>query len=163
MNKFAPLYKGITTGVLMAAFTLILYYTKLPGNSPLQFLAYAIYAGGILWTIIAYSGSSAFTGKFAELFGQGFRCFIIVTLIMVAFSAAFSLVHPEFAEEAATYAKEQLAKEHNKTPGEIEEVVANIKKQYILSVVSVTIFRYLIVGALFTAAGAGLLITRRKE
>jgi len=163
MNKFTPLYKGIITGILMAAFTWLLYYTQLPPRSPLQFLAYALYAGGILWTLISYSRSPAFTAKFSELFGQGFRCFIIVTLIMVAFTTVFSLMHPEFAAEAANYYKEELIKEGNKTPNEIEEMIAGVKKQYTTSVVSVTIFRYLIVGALFTAAGAGLIILRRKE
>ena len=158
MKKFTPLIIGLITGVLMVILTLGLFYSKQPANTPLQFLAYPIYAGGIMWTLISYSRSADFTGKFSGLFGQGFRCFIMVTLIMVVFTGVFSMMHPEFAVEAATYYRESLLKDHNKTPAEIEELV---KKQYTTGVVSITIFRYLIIGALFTAAGSGILMKRK--
>jgi hypothetical protein len=161
MNKFTPLVKGIITGILMVLFTLLLYYTKQSADTPLQFLSYGIYAGGIIWTLVSYSRSVTFTGKFAELFGQGFRCFIMVTLIMVVFTAVFIMIHPEFAEEAASYYKEDLLKKGNKTPAEIEEMIREVKKHYTTSVVSITIFRYLIVGAIFSAAGSGILMKRK--
>ena len=161
MNKMTPLIKGVITGVLMVILTLLLFYSKQPANTPLQFLAYPIYAGGIMWTLISYSRSPDFTGRFPGLFGRGFRCFIMVTLIMVVFTGVFSVMHPEFSEEAATYYRESLLKDHNKTPAEIEELVSGVKKQYTTGVVSITIFRYLIIGALFTAAGSGILMKRK--
>jgi len=161
MNKYSPLLKGVITGVLMIILTLLLFYSKQPADTPLQFLSYTIYGGGIIWTIISYSHSPFHTGKFSELFGQGFRCFIMVTLIMVTFTAIFSMLHPEFAEEAAKYYKESLMKEHSKTPSEIEDMVRQVKKQYTTSVVSITIFRYLIIGVIFTAACSGIIIKRK--
>ena len=60
------------------------------------------------------------------------------------------------------YYKEQLVKEGNKTPAEIEEMVAKAKKQYTTGIVSLAIFGYLITGAVITAAGSALLLMRRK-
>jgi MFS family permease len=162
MNRSTPLIKGIITGVVMVITTLVLYYSKLPVESKLHYAVYGIYGAGIIWTLISYSKSSSFTGKFADIFGQGFRCFIVVALIMVAFTAIFSMLHPEFAEESARYYKADLIKEGNKTPSEIDEIVAKAKKQYTTGLVSLTIFGYLITGAFVTAAGSAFLLMRRK-
>lgn len=162
MAKTTPLIKGAITGTLILLVTLALYYSKTPANSPMNYIVYAIYAGGIAWTLYDYANSAAYTGKFGDAFSQGFRCFIIVTLIMVTFTGIFSSMHPEIAEEAATYYRADLVKEGNKTPVEIEEMVTKAKKQFTTGNISMAIFGYLITGALFTAAGAGLLIMRRK-
>ncbi len=88
MNKLTPLIKGIITAAVMVITSLILYYSKIPADSGIHYAIYILYAAGIAWTLISYYRSASFTGKFADLFGQGFRCFIVVTLIMVAFTAS---------------------------------------------------------------------------
>ena len=162
MKKITPLIKGIITGAVMIIVSLILYYSKIPVESNLHYTIYILYAAGIAWALISYSRSASYTGKFADIFGQGFRCFIVVALMMVAFTAIFSMQHPEFAEEAANYYKEDLIKEKNKTPEEIEQLVTAAKKQYTTGLVSLTIFGYLITGAVITAAGSAVLLMRRK-
>jgi hypothetical protein len=161
MNKLTPLVKGIITGIAMVIVSLITYYSNLAVGSKLHYIVYVLYAGGIIWTLISYSRSTSFAGKFGELFGQGFRCFIVVVLIMVAFTAIFSMLHPEFAEEAATYYKEQLVKEGNKMPAEIDKLVTAAKKQYTTGIVYFTIFGYLITGTVITAAGSAFLMRRK--
>ncbi|MGZ5218617.1 MAG: DUF4199 domain-containing protein [Chitinophagaceae bacterium] len=162
MNKFTPLLKGIITGSAMIIVSLALFYSKIPVESNLHYVIYILYAAGIIWALISYSRSASYTGKFGDIFGQGFRCFIVVTLMMVAFTAIFSMQHPEFAEEAANYYKEDLIKEKNKTPEEIEKLVGKARKQYTTGLVSLTIFGYLVTGAVITAAGSAFLLMRRK-
>lgn len=165
MNTLTPLVKGMITGVTMAALTLGLYYADAPALPVFQILLYVIYAAGIAWTLLSYYRSTAYTGKFGDLFSQGFRCFIIVVLIMTAFTGIFSAVHPEFAEAESQRYKEYLldTKKKDKTPAEINEMTVAYKKHYTTSLIYTSIFRYLIVGAFFTAVGAGLSLTRRKE
>ncbi len=161
MNRFTPLTKGILTGLAMVILFLALYYSNLPEESMLQYTIQILYAIGIIWTLITYSRSGSFTGKFADLFGQGFKCFIVVTLIMVAFTAIFYMLNPQIADDSARYSREYLIKEGNKTPLEIEEIVEKVKKQYTTGRVSVTIFGYLILGTAITAAGSVLLMRRK--
>ena len=161
MNKFTPLVKGIITGAVMVITSLTLYYSNLPVGSKLHYIVYLLFATGIAWTLISYSRSASFTGKFADLFGQGFRCFIVIILIMVAFTAIFSMLHPEFAEESANYYREGLIKEGNKTSEQIDKLVADAKKQYTTGIVYFTIFGYLIIGTVITAAGSALLMRRK--
>jgi hypothetical protein len=162
MNKFTPLIKGIITGALMVAATLIFIYTNLPPRSPVEYIIYILYAGGIVWTLLDYSRSAAYTGKFWDIFGQGFRCFIMVSLIMVILTGIYSSMHPEIAEEAAKMYKTDLLKEGNKTPAEIDLMVQTVKKQFVTVSIMQSIFGTLISGAIFTLAGSGLLLIRRK-
>lgn len=147
----------------MIVVSLVTYYT-LPAGSALHYSVYAVYAIGIVWTLVAYKNSPAFSGKFGESFGVGFRCFIVATLIMVVYTFFFNKLHPEFAEEAARlYQEQQLAlKNNSKTPDEIVADAARYKNGYAMAVVYGSIFGYLIIGAAVTAAVAGLLTSRNK-
>lgn len=158
---FSPALKGLISAILMVAIVLVLFYTKQPGNSSLHYLPYAVYALGIIWSLMGYRRSASFTGRFGDLFSQGFRCFIVVTLVMVAFTAIFMKMNPQFAVDNTKLYKEQLLKEKSKTPAEIEKEVADYKDQFNLRFISASIFRYLITGAAVTAVCAGLL-TRRN-
>lgn len=163
MKRISPLVKGAITGAAMLAVTYVLFSSKSPVNPNLIFIVFGLYAVGIAWTLTDHSRSPAYTGKFGDLFNKGFRCFIIVTLIMVTFTGVYSYMHPEFAEEAAKYYREDLIKKGDKTPAEIDEIVAQAKASYTTSVVSLSIFRYLVMGAVFTAAGSGILLLRRRK
>lgn len=163
MKKFTPLAKGLFTAIAMILFSLCIYYFKLGRYRGIENFMYVLYAAGIIWTLIEHSKMAQFTGKFQELFSQGFRCFIIVTLIMIIFTALFSMTHPEMAEERAVIYKEYLIKEKKRQPAEIEKDVAAYKKHYTTQLVSTSIFGYLIIGAIFTLAGAGFIMLRRNN
>ncbi len=153
--KLRPAIKGLITAALMIAVFLGVYNAG--KDAGLQYLVYIIYALGITWTVVAYR----FTGKFGDVFSQGFKCFIVVTLAIALFYGIFNYQHPEFAEETSIAFKEKLIKENLKLPTEIESEVATFKKQYNLKLVSGAIFGYLIIGAGVTAVLSALL-TRRK-
>lgn len=158
--KITPALKGVITASGMIAIALITYYSGMPADSYFQYLVYAIYALGIVWTIITFRNSGNYTGKFWDNFNQGFRCFIVVTLIMVIFTAVFSKMHPAFAEESAKLYKEEMLKSNSKTPDEIEIAVKRYKNGYTTMLVYSAIFGYLIIGSIITAITAVLSIRR---
>lgn len=163
-QKLSPLHKGLITGAAMLAFALMMFLTKQTSDSKLQYVNYALYAGGIIWTLMDYSRSEKYTGKFGDIFLQGFRCFIVVTLVMVIFTGVLSKMHPEYAEQSSVDYKEYLLKtEKDRTPAEIDTKVAEYKKGYTAALISTAIFGYLILGTIFTAAGAGFLLIRKKQ
>ncbi len=138
-----------------------IYYTSSPEDTIWQYLVYIFYGLGITWTLLVYRRSSGSALKFGNVFNQGFRCFIVVTLVMAIFYGLFNYQHPEFADEIANTYKEELVKKNDKTPVEIDNEMATFKKQYTLKLVSAAIFGYLIVGAGITAVGSAI-VTRRK-
>jgi hypothetical protein len=159
--RIKPTTKGILTAAAMIAVILGIYYAGRDANANLQYLVYIFYALGIAWTLFAYRASALFTGKFGDLFGQGFRCFIVVTLLMAVFYGVFNYANPSFREERANAYREYLKKDKNTLPGNIEKEVATFKKQDTLKLVSGAIFGYLIIGVGVTAATSAFL-TRRK-
>ena len=159
--RISPVLKGLITAAVMITVFLVIYTTNKDSGSSLQFLVYGIYGAGIIWTLLAYRNSAAFTGKFGDLFSQGFKCFVVVTLCIAIFYGVFNYMHPEFVEETAARYREQLLQEKNKLPTEIDSAIATFKKQYSLKLVSGAIFGYLIIGAGVTAVVSALL-TRRK-
>lgn len=165
LKKITPAAKGLITGVLMILGYLYVYTQNKEANTSLQYSIYAIYGLGIIWALIAYRQSDTFTGKFSDLFSQGFKCFIVVTLCMVLFYGIFNYIHPEFKEEMAKAFREELSKqtgEKQMLPGDIDTEVATFKKQYLLRLVYSSIFGYLIIGAAVTAAASALLSRRNN-
>jgi len=162
MNKITPLIKGLITGVLMVSTSLLLIYTGQPADSILNYIVYILYAGGITWTLLAYSHSESYSATFGAIFGQGFRCFIIITLIMVIFVGVYAKAHPEMAKEALEQYEADLKKQGNRNEAERKELINTAKKQFVTGQVFLAAFGTLITGALFTAAGSGLLLMRRK-
>ena len=156
-RPLSPALKGLITGLAMIGFAFLLYYLKTPGDSPLQYIAYAIYAGGILWTLLDFRKSTEFTGKFGQLFGQGFRCFIVVTLIMVVFTATFL----KLTEEGSQHYREYLLKnEKSKMPDQIEADVKQYRSQFNTQMTFSSIYGNLIVGAIITAGLSALFMRR---
>ena len=161
-EKITPAIKGLITGLLMILTYALIFYTQKPFDYQLQYFSYVIYAAGIIWTLLACSRSPLCNRKFGNLFNHGFRCFIVITLLMVLYTGIFSSLHPEFKDEMAIAYKEQMTKEGNKTQPEIEQEITTFKKQYTLRLVSGSIFGYLIIGAGLTAAVSALLTRRNK-
>ena len=159
--RIRPTLKGMITAAVMIAVFLGIYYSGKNADTRLQYLVYILYALGITWTVVAYRQSNAFTGKFVDVFSQGFKCFIVVTLFIALFYAIFNYQHPEFRDEAAVAYKEQLVDQKDKLPPDIESEVATYKKQYTLRLVSGAIFGYLIIGAGVTVV-LSVLLAKRK-
>jgi hypothetical protein len=160
-RTIAPALKGLITAVLMIGVALWIHTKRDIANPQLQYIVYIIYGAGILWTLYASSRADAFTGKFKRLFSQGFKCFIVVTLLMVGFTGIFVKMNPQFAEQEAQAVREyyQTQKNPDKTQPEIEDAARQAKKLYPVIVISISIFRYLLIGAGLTVIFS-VIITR---
>lgn len=161
LNNLNASKKGMITGTVMIGLSLLFFYTKLSVESPMQYLIYIVYTAGIFWTIYAYSKSEENTNKFADSFLQGFKCFIIVTLMMVLFTLIFNKFHPEFKDEMAKAYSEDLIKKGNSTPAEISANIEKMKQYYLTTLISAAVFGYLLFGAVI-AASTSLLFLKRK-
>lgn len=153
--------KGLITGLVMIGISLGIFYSGQPFDSPLQYLIYAVYAGGIIWTIYEFSKSEENTNKFGTFFLQGFKCFIVVTLLMVIFTFTFNKLHPEFKDEMVKAYNDELVKKGNSTPAEILKNIESAKDYYLTMLISGAIFGYLMIGAVITAATSLMFIKRK--
>lgn len=153
--------KGLITGLVMIGISLGIFYSGQPFDSPFQYLIYIVYAGGIVWTIYEFSKSEENTNKFGAFFLQGFKCFIVITLLMVIFTFAFNKLHPEFKDEMVKAYNDELVKKGNSTPAEILKNIESAKDYYLTMLISGAIFGYLMIGAVITAATSLMFIKRK--
>lgn len=162
MLKTTPLIKGLITGSAMLITTLIMGIMKIPASSGVQYLLYLFYGAGIGWTIYDHTKSPAFTGKFADMFSAGFRCFIVVTLLMVVFTGVYSMVYPAFGDDMAQLYRESLTGNKEVLPNTIDDEVKKYRDSFTTRLVSMAIFQFLVLGAVFTAAWSALILIRKK-
>ena len=153
--------KGLITGLLMIGLSLLIDNMNKPLESSLQYLIYVIYAAGIAWSLYSFYKSAENTNKFGAFFLQGFKCFIVVTLLMVIFTFVFYKMHPEFKEQMAVSYREELVKKGNSTDAEINSNVEKMKSYYLTLLISGAVFGYLLIGSVITAASS-ILFMRRK-
>ena len=162
--KLSSTVKGLITGLLMVAAGLVLYLNKVDETSPVQYIGYLIYGLGIVWSITTFARNNPEPLKFGVLFNQGFRCFIVVTLIMALFTLVFYKVNTNIIEEKAALTKQELLKtEKNRTPQEIDTMIETGKKNFPVMAASGAIFQYLLIGVVVTVATAGSLSLRNKK
>lgn len=160
MTRLKPPIKGIITALIMIGISLSIYYSG-GTNSNLGYLIYVAFFGGIIWTLWEHAMYQPEERTFGKLFSQGFKCFIVVTLIMVAFTAIIHILNPQWITEAAEAYREDLIKENTKTPAEIDKIVKMAKDNYVTIRVGSSIFGYLIIGSVFTVLSSLFLIRRK--
>ena len=150
--------KGLLTGAAMIILTLLLYYTHLL-DSPLTYLVYIIYSAGIIWSLTAFSKNTD-EKKFSSFFSEGFKCFVIVTLMIVIFTWIFYKLYPEMISDMVEAGRKEMMQQKDYTPAEINEMSEQAQKYAVTMLTSVTIIKYLILGALITALSGFFIIKR---
>lgn len=162
MKNLNATSKGLITGVLMILLSLAIYNYRGNFDNGLQYIVYAVYVGGIIWTLAAYSSSGAETKNFKAFFSQGFKCFIVITLLMVAFTWAFLKLNPGLEAEMAQNYRADLVKKGNYTTNEIDTMVSKARQYFVVMLTSVSIFGYLVIGTLITTI-ASVFFSRSKK
>ncbi len=158
MKNISSRNKGIITGLLMSAVLLLLFYglhKPVTGNT--EFIIYAVYIAGILWSLFDYKKTAPANAKFKDYFSAGFKTFIVVVLIMVLFTFIFYKFNLQLRDGPIEENNRLLLKEGNKTPAEIAANAEQLKKLFMPVMIGIATFKYLFLGALISLIGAGFL------
>ena len=107
-------------------------------------------------------GLDFFHISFRNYFSQGFKCFIVVTLVMVSFTYIFLKSDPSLREEMARNYRITLEKKGNLTPAEVDKNVETAKQYFVIMLTSSAIFGYLVIGAMVTVV-TSLFFVRSKQ
>ncbi|MBP6287444.1 MAG: DUF4199 domain-containing protein [Ferruginibacter sp.] len=163
LQKINATRKGLLTGLLMAGLLLFFYYgLKYPLNGKEQYVIYSIYLAGIIWSLFAFMQAKGENKTFKEYFSTGFKTFIVATLLMVVFTFIFFSFDTSYRESGIAENNKLLLQEGNHTPAEIESNAQQLRKIFMPMMLGITTFKYLVLGALVTAVGAGFLSQRKQ-
>jgi len=153
----------LITGGAMILFSIAIYMVKKDFENSLQYITYAMYVAGIVWTLLSFKKETGGNANFKQYFSEGFKCFIVVTLLMVLFTLVFILMHPEMKEQMADMMRAELAKMKDTTPLDIENRIATAKKAFVPSLLIGAVFGYLLIGALISAITSAVLSAQKKN
>ena len=163
MKNLSATYKGLIAGTLMILISIGIYFYRGSFENKLQYITYFVYIAGIIWTLIGYKQSDAEPKTFKNYFSQGFRCFIVVALMMVVFTWVFLMLNPGLKADMAVQYRADLVKKGNYTAPEIDTMVAKAKEYFTTMLISMTIFGYLLIGSLVTLIGAAFLSQKKVQ
>jgi hypothetical protein len=167
-TKLTPLAKGLITGLLMVIAFWIPHFQNQTERNIFYYIVWVILGAGIVWTLIEFPNSPAYASKFGAYFKEGFRCFIVAILLLIIGMMVFYSTNPQYRERDAKKLRTEMENKRTATgqpqylPKEIDAGVAVYKKYYIISIISVSIFGYLILGSVITASGSVILLSRKK-
>jgi len=147
----------------MVAMSIAIYVAKHNFEGGLQYIVYSTYVAGILWTLFTFKKETGGEAVFKQYFAEGFKCFIVVTLLMVLFTLAFLLMHPEMKEQMATLMRADYANAPNLTPVDIENKIDSARKMFMPANLMGAILSYIGIGTLISVIGAGFLSVKKDN
>jgi H+/gluconate symporter-like permease len=164
MKQLKAQHIGLITGAIMIVALLFSFYiAKLPVESNFQFVVYGVFCAGIVWSLFNSFLNEPGKISFKDFFSVGFKTFVIVALLMAVYTYIFFSIHTDFRDAKIAQNNQLILKEGHHLPNEIEQNSNQLKKLFLPIMVSSAVFRYLIVGALVSAVGAGFLSSRRSK
>ena len=147
----------------MVAASLILFYVfHFPENGKNQYFIYGINAAGILTALIFFNKNSREEKAFKNYFSEGFKVFVVVTLVMAVFTFIFYKLNPQILENALVEINTYNSKDVDKTPAEVTANAEKLRGIFIPMMVATNIVKNLVLGALITIVAAGFLSQKKS-
>ena len=163
MENLSARNKGLITGVVMIVMSVCIFWAKQSFENGLQYIVYSTYVAGILWTLVDFKRQTGNKASFKQYFAEGFKCFVVVSLLMVVFTLVFILLHPELKEQMAALMKTDYANVKDMTPLDIENRIAAAKKFFLPGYLMGAVLSYLSIGALISLIASGFLSAQKNQ
>ncbi|MEX0635599.1 MAG: DUF4199 domain-containing protein [Ferruginibacter sp.] len=153
--KSKATFKGLITGMLMVLLSIVFYYQfHFEPYGPNQMWVIVLFIAGMVWSLLNFHHSPiARDAKLKDYFSEGFRTFIVITLIMVIYTAVFYKLNPQILDKIIEDNENLVLQAGDKTPAEILENTAKLRSIFMPMTISITTVTYLIFGAVTSLIG----------
>lgn len=148
--------KGIVISLILIVFALVIYFLNLNANAGLQYITYAIFIAGIIWSVYYYGKQIDHNSTFGNYFAHGFKIAAIVTVIMIIYIVIFVNLFPDVKDKAMEAARKSMESKGQMTQEQITQALNITQKFFMVFLIGATLLGYLIFGALASLIGAGI-------
>ena len=148
---------GLTgSALILVGLVLMLYVFHQSITGYTQLVTVIIYSGTIIYSL--YKFGQALPGKvgFKAFFSEGFKTFIVMTLVIVIFTFIYYKMNPGIMEAGIKENDAILLKEGNYTQPEIEANSDKLRSIFMPMMLSLTTILFLIIGSVVSLASAVL-------
>jgi hypothetical protein len=161
MSQFNVLKKGLIASFLIIASSVFTFYVlnwSEKGN--IQYINIGLFLLGIFWTV--FDASRKETGaSIKTMFNEGFKYFMLVTLLLTVFTFIFYRLNPQILENVLVENNKLIESAQNKTPAEIEENTKKIRSIFMPMMLMFTVIRYLLLGSISSLVTAYFIQLRK--
>jgi hypothetical protein len=148
--------KGLVIGLILIIVALATYFANLDVNGPVQWIGYAVFIGGVIWSVYSYGKQVEYNSTFGNYFAHGFKVAAFVAAIMIIYIVIFIILFPEFKEKALDKARSDMRKKNNLTEEQMTQGLEMVRKFFMVFLIGGSLLFYLIFGALAALIGAGV-------
>jgi hypothetical protein len=148
--------KGLVIGLFLVILALVMYFSNIEINGPVQWIGYAVFIGGILWSVYSYGKQIDYNSTFGNYFAHGFKVAALVTAIMIIYIVIFITLFPDFKEKAMDKARVAMREKNNLTEEQMTQALEMTRKFFMVFLIGGTLVGYLIFGALAALIGAAI-------
>ena len=161
MRNISAKYIGLLTGGLMVLTSLVMFYQfHYPDTGTVKYVCFSIYTIGIIISLLNFKNNNS-NKDFKDYFSEGFKTFVVITLIMAIFTWVFYKMNPQIFDNIINEINKINALDPNKTPQEVIENGEKIRSVRIPMTVAITTMMYMVMGALVTLIAAGFLSQKK--
>jgi hypothetical protein len=161
MSQFNVLKKGLIASFLIIASSVFTFYVlnwSEKGN--IQYINIGLFLLGIFWTVFDASRKESVV-SIKSMFNEGFKYFMLVTLLLTVFTFIFYRLNPQILENVLVENNKLIEAAQNKTPAEIEENTKKIRSIFMPMMLMFTVIRYLLLGSISSLVTAYFIQLRK--
>ncbi len=148
--------KGLVIGLVLIILALATYFANIQVNGPVQWIGYAVFIGGIIWSVYSYGKQIDYNATFGNYFAHGFKVAALVTAIMIIYIVIFIILFPDFREKAMDQARTAMHEKNNMTEEQITQAMEWTRKFFMVFLIGGTLIGYLLFGSLAALIGAAI-------
>lgn len=152
----SALTKGLVISLLLVVFSLIINFTGSEDNSVLQYVGFAIFLIGIIWSIASYGKQIDHNATFGKYFMHGFAITAIITCLMIIFMAIFMSIDPSIKQKALEKASEAMDKNPALSDEQKQQALEISKKFFLVGILASTLVLYLLFGVIASLVTAAI-------
>lgn len=163
MKNISAKYIGLITGGLMVLVSLLMFYQfHYPDTGTVKYVCFIIYCIGIIVSLLNFKNNNG-EKDFKDYFSEGFKTFVVVTLLMAIFTFVFYKMNPQIFEKTIEEINKINSLDTNKTPAEVIENGNKIRNIRLPMTVAINTIMYMLMGALVSLIGAGFLSQKKMS
>ena len=148
--------KGLVIGLILIVLALATYFANIEVNGAVQWIGYAVFIGGIIWSVYSYGKQVDYNSTFGNYFAHGFKVTALVTVVMIIYVVIFIVLFPDFKEKALDKARIAMREKNNLTEEQMTQGMEITKKFFMVFLIGTTLVGYLILGAIAALIGAAI-------
>ena len=132
----------------MIALAASLYYIMhFPVNSYINLAVMGLFVVGLVWSLTAFKFSPGENKSIKDYFSEGFKTFIVATLLIVVYTVVFNKMNPQILDERLKENERLAALQGDHTPMDIENNTKQIRNNFTAMTIATTTIPYLILGS----------------